>query len=154
MEIKIRTENREEQNYAAIRKTIRMEEIPSILPPLIPEVLNWLKERNIEPVSAPFFNFVNMRGGIMDVEVGFVTGNKTECDETVSTGKFEAGKYIIATYYGPYQNLPKVHQQLGEYAKENGLKTTTATEFYVTDPQVETDEKKWQTDIVAMLGHK
>lgn len=149
MEIKIRTENREAQSYVAIRKRIKMQEIPTILPPLIPQILDWLKERNITSKSAPFFNYINMNGDTMDVEVGFVVDTEIAGDETVTKGNFVAGKYIIASYFGPYQNLPQVHQQLGKYAQENGLRTTTATEFYVNDPQLESDENKWQTDIVA-----
>ncbi len=151
MEIKIRTEQREEQNYAAIQKTVHMEEIPTVLPALIPKVLNWLEEKNIKPASAPFFNYVNMNGETMDVEVGFVVNKEIKGNELVKSGQFEAGKYAVATYFGPYYNLPKAHMELGKYAKENNIKTTTATEFYVTDPQAENDPQKWQTDIVAKL---
>lgn len=54
MNIKPKIEFRKELKYAAIEGRLKREEIPEMLPPLIPEIFNWLEKENIKS-AGPFF---------------------------------------------------------------------------------------------------
>ena len=152
MDIKIRIEYREAQNYAAIRKQVSFQQIPKELPQLIPEIKNWLAGKNMKPAGPLFFNYLAMNGSQFDVEVGFPVDVKFEDEARVKAGEFEAGNYLVATYFGPYQHLHEVHAALQKWAGENQVHISgPGTEYYVTDPATEPDENKWQTDIVAQI---
>ena len=55
MDVIVTIEQRSEQNYIAIKSKLKREEIPQLLPPLIPELFNWLTKRNIEPAGCSVF---------------------------------------------------------------------------------------------------
>lgn len=49
-------ETRSERPYVAISSSLRMQDIPSVLPPLIPEVVNWVQQQGLTPAGPPFFS--------------------------------------------------------------------------------------------------
>jgi hypothetical protein len=63
---------RSEEPYVAIKTSVTMETIGSVLPALHPEVRNWLREHNASPAGAPFFKFnvIDMERQL-EVEVGW-----------------------------------------------------------------------------------
>lgn len=158
----LRVEHRNEQPYAAIRRRVAMQAIPKDLPPLIFRVLNWVQENKLEEAGPAFFRYLSMDNGVLDVEVGVPLKQWPTGSGEVIAGSFPAGKYLTARHTGSYNNLPKSHMAMDEYAKENGLQPGTVkgeagqiwgtrAEFYVTDPMVEKDESKWITDLALLL---
>ncbi|HYG50577.1 MAG TPA: GyrI-like domain-containing protein, partial [Flavobacteriales bacterium] len=62
--------------------------------------------------------------------------------------KLPAGKALKVVYMGDYMNMEKAWADVTQYAKEKGYtETMVAWEQYVTDPGMEKDTTKWQTDI-------
>jgi len=45
---------RRERHYVAIRRTLSMQEISKVLPPLIGAVFAWLGKKGVKPAGAPF----------------------------------------------------------------------------------------------------
>ncbi len=147
-----KTEYRKELHYVAIKAKVKQENIPAQLPQLIPELFNWLNHKNIQPAGVPFFRYTNMEGGIMDVDVGIPTTSRVEGDQRVQPGSFPEGRYLTATYTGPYSNLPAVHSELNQWKEKNNIKAAgSVTEFYPTDPASEPDSEKWQTIILREI---
>jgi effector-binding domain-containing protein len=147
-----KTEYRKEQYYVAITSTVRQEEIPNLLPPLIPEIFKWLKMKKFKPAGAPFFKYSEMEGEKMKVEVGIVVDKPVKGNELVHPGVFPSGTYIEVTYKGPYSNLPIVHSELYKWKEKNKIRTTGGvTEFYPTDPASEPNAEKWITIISIRL---
>jgi effector-binding domain-containing protein len=143
---------RKKQHYAAIRTTVSMNDIPHVLPPLIPEVADWLSKNNIVPDGAPFFRYLTM-GNKLDVEVGIPVQHAINNDGRIVAGFFPAGKYPTITYMGDYIHIKEAHIALESWSKEKGYKATpgTITEVYITDPTKEPSRDKWQTDIIYRL---
>jgi hypothetical protein len=49
-------ERRKEQPYMAIRTKLNMKDVPNILPPLIPEVLQWIDKNKLHRRDLLFSN--------------------------------------------------------------------------------------------------
>jgi effector-binding domain-containing protein len=147
-----KTEYRNEQYYVAIKTRVRQEQISEILPPMIPELFDWLRENNLEPAGAPFFKYWEMEGEKMKVEVGVPVDKHVSGDEHIYSGIFPAGYYLEIIYTGPYSNLPKVHVDLAKWREQNHIKIkNSVTEFYPVDPADEPNPEKWQTIIITQL---
>jgi effector-binding domain-containing protein len=148
MPIAPKIELRAEQPYLAITEKLTMPEIPAKLPPLIPEILSWLQEHQIEPSGPVFFNYLNMENGQLTAEVGVPVKTAQTGDSRVKAGIFPAGKYVVYTHMGNYSALPQAHMALEAWATENGIKLSDpCIEFYPTDPESEPNPENWQTDI-------
>lgn len=157
-------EYREAQPYASIRKRVAMQDIPKDLPPLIFEVLRWVDSKKLKQAGPAFFRYLSMeKGNMMETEVGIPLSELPQGDGRVQPGSFPSGKYLTARHTGPYQDLPKSHMAMDSYAKEHDLEEGritgdrgqtwgTRAEFYVTDPSVEKDPSKWETDLFLLLA--
>src|SRR6266705_1712100 len=117
-----KTEQRSEQHYVAIRATVQMNEIPTVLPPLIPEVKAWLKKNNTTPDGPPFFQYLRMDGNKLLTEVGFPVKDPVKGDHRVVAGSFPAGLYATLIYTGHYMGLREANITLDKWVKDNGFK--------------------------------
>jgi len=155
-------EHRDSQPYVAIVRNVNMQEIPNVLPPLIPEIFAWIEKNKVEADGPPFFHYRKMDGGSMiESEVGVPVKKPVQGDEKVKAGAFSEGDYATVTYYGPYSNLRSIHQKLEEWISKNGYEHKVETEnngvqrgsrieFYPSPPD-ETDTNKLRTDIAVLL---
>ena len=158
-----KVEYRDELPYVAIRKTVAMREIAKDLPPLIPEILSWVDNKQLTQTGPVFFRYLSRdENGIMIAEVGVPVSKPAKGDEDVLSSSFPAGKYLTATHTGPYLELPKSHSSMDGFAKTNGLKegtikdekgalVGTRAEFYVTHPDEIPDPREWVTDLSFLV---
>jgi effector-binding domain-containing protein len=156
-------ERRDERYYLAIPKTVHMHDIPEILPPLIPEVKEWMNSRGIEAAGPDFFLYKSMNdNGYLDCEAGFTVGQSVQGDGHVTAGIFPAGNYASIIYTGDFKDMMQAHVALDKWVKEQGIKEKVQTEgsltrwggrteFYLVDPEFEPNPDKWQTEIVFLL---
>ncbi|MCX6250716.1 MAG: SRPBCC family protein [Bacteroidetes bacterium] len=76
-------------------------------------------------------------------------------DKTIEKGKgrvrfekFPAQQVMMAYYHGPYDKTGPTYWALEQSIKESGKQISGApVELYVTDPMMEKDTAKWETDI-------
>ncbi len=151
--------------YAVICKWVTPEEISSELPKLIGEVSQWLREKNKDLSGAPFFEYRVMNAGRIHVCVGFPVPEPIEGDERVHAGAFPEGEYASTIYTGPYSNLLSANERLNTWFQSEGYEqrflenndqvfSGSRTEFYLTDPAVETDQSKWKTEIAVWVKRR
>lgn len=154
-------EHRSPQPYVAIVKKVDMQNIPTELPQLIPEVFSWLQQHSIEPDGPPFFHYRRMENSVIESEVGVPVKKPVEGDDKVKAGTLNEGDYATITYYGPYLNLRSVHQNLEKWIDKNGYKHKVETdnngvqrgsriESYPS-PVSETNPEKLRTDIAVLV---
>ncbi len=150
-----RIEHHSEKHYVAIEKDLTREEIPNILPLLIPELFRWLEKNKIKPAGPPFFSYSKMKGKQMQVKIGILTDSFVPSDDRIKSGSFPEGNYLVATYKGDYGNLCLVHSQLEGWSIKNGIKLKgPPAEFYPSDPDIETNPDKWITIITNKILEK
>ncbi len=150
---------RDPQAYAAIRLTVEQPRIGEVAPPLHDDVMTWLKGKGLEATGAPFFNYTRMQGMMMDMEVGWPIAEIVPGGDRVVTGTLPGGRYLTATYTGPYTGLYEGHEQLHQWAQKQHLPPQdmeqgglTLLEIYETDPVAEPDPSKWVTEIAFKLS--
>ena len=97
----------------------------------------------------PLAIYHSMDGDTVDLECAMPVASPT-----AGTGRIKArelpggGTAANVTHMGPYDNLRHTWSALTEWMKSEGLAGTGAPwEVYVTDPDAESDQSKWRTDI-------
>jgi effector-binding domain-containing protein len=156
-------EHRNEQHYAAIRTQLPIP-FGKYLAPLWDEVHAWLKSKDIASSGAPYIRYLTTdMSKKLDIEVGFPVSTAVSGD--TSTGVLPAGRYAVLMYTGSYKGkgLYNATVALLEWANEKGIVWQTSTvdsivwwggrvEWYITDPKVEPDSKKWQTELAFLVA--
>ena len=156
--------HRDKQPYVAIRTTVTMQGMATVIPKLMPELHRWLEARNVKPNGPVFIRFVviDMDKGL-DIEVGLPVTKLLSGDGRVKSDVLPAGRYASLTHFGNYSGLIPPNAQIQEWGKKQGLtwkmrKTKRGdewvgrVEFYKTDPDKEPDPSKWETEILYLVA--
>lgn len=154
---------RAEQPYVSIAKTVTMQTIAEIAD-RIPEIFGWLGAQGVEPAGAPFFryNVIDMERELQ-MEAGFPVSVALEGEGDIQAGVLPAGRYATVTHVGHPGGLIGVTAGLLSWANEQGLRWDMAEsdrgerwgcrlEFYKTNPAVEPDMNKWETELAFRLA--
>jgi effector-binding domain-containing protein len=164
MNIEPRTEVRAGQPYIGVRGVVTMSTIGEVAD-RIPEIFGWLGARGVEPAGAPFLRYhVIDMSGPMDVEAGVPVAAAVDgVDGDLSNGVLPGGRYATVTHVGHPDDLIEVAARLQDWADGRGLRwdvSDTADgrrwgcrlESYRTDPRVEPDPGKWETELAFRLA--
>lgn len=88
-----KTERRSERHYVAIAKTVHMHDISHILPPLIPEVRQWMMEHGIEATGPDFFLYKSMATGHNGVAGQNFTSSTRNLNPIRKNGRLKSSSY-------------------------------------------------------------
>jgi|ERR1700678_828237 effector-binding domain-containing protein len=151
------------QPYVAIRAHVTMQDLASVVPPLNGEVFGWLAARGIAPAGPPFwkYNVIDMEHEL-EVEAGTPVAGQVTGDDRVLAGVLPAGRYVTMRHTGHPQTLYDATVTLLDWAAERGLTWDTSLtpegelwgcrlEIYLTDPEVQPDLDKWETELAFRL---
>ncbi|GAA1290677.1 DNA gyrase inhibitor [Planotetraspora silvatica] len=153
---------RAEQPYVAIRRQVTMDTIAEIAD-RFPEIFGWMAARGLAPAGAPFFRFnVIDMDGILEMEAGVPVTDVVPGDGVILSGVLPAGRYVSVTHVGHPDDLMDVTAELLRWAAERDLRWDMAPtsegerwgcrlELYKTDPAVEPDMGKWETELAFRL---
>jgi effector-binding domain-containing protein len=161
MEPKI--ESRAAQPYAAIASTASMRDggFGDVIDASLPAVLEHLASVGVEPAGPPLviYREIDM-GGDLQIEVGWPVAAEIPPDDRVGSGTLPRGRYVVGTHTGPYEGLLAANRVLQEWAKGQGYRWAmhggrwdARYESYLTDPLVEPDQARWQTEIAYLVAH-
>jgi effector-binding domain-containing protein len=158
-------EQRPEQPYVAVRETVTMTTVARIAD-RTPEVFGWLGERGIAPAGPPFFKYdVIDMGGDLVIEAGVPVATPADVpdDAEVFAAVLPAGRYAVVQHTGHPDELEAVTRDLLDWAAAQGLAfdmTPTPEgemwgarlEWYLSDPAVEPDMNRWDTELAFRLA--
>jgi effector-binding domain-containing protein len=158
---------RPEQPYAAIAVKVTMAELGSgIVPRLLDEVAAWLKEQGQVPAGPELIRYrvIDMEREL-EVEIGLPVARPLAGNGRVTTNVLPAGRYGTILYTGPYEGpgLVEANGALIQWARDRGVVWDnwqdergdvfgSRVEHYLTDPEVEPDSSKWQTEVAIRLA--
>jgi effector-binding domain-containing protein len=155
--------HRPAQPYVAVAQAVTMRTIPEIAD-RVPEVFGWLVARGIPPAGPVLFryNVIDMARDLQ-MEVGVPVTNAVEGDAEIVSGVLPAGRYATLTHVGHPSELEGVTAALLGWAVRQGLtwdKSNTPDgerwgcrlEWYKSDPAVEPDMTKWETELAFRLA--
>lgn len=153
-------EERAEQPYAAIPVRATLREWGSVNA-LVPEILGWLAERNIQPAGALFYRH-RVVGGMdekFEVEVGVPVAAEIHGDGRVVAGAKPEGRYAVRVHHGHPDNIRFTHQDLVAWATEQGSPPVRDGEVwvgmfesYLTNPDDEPDPDRWETELAYLVS--
>lgn len=155
---------RDEIPYVAIRKVVPMREIAQRVPPLIPQIYEWLDRRGHDPAGPLFFRYLHIDdGNQLDLEVGVPLAEKIDGDDRIRPGSFPAGRYAVARYKGTYDGLPQAWSAFEEWREREGVaeraeispgghRRGTRAEHYLVGPNENPDPNEWVTELALYLG--
>lgn len=148
--------------YVGVARAVTMTSIAEIADRL-PSVFDWLGSRGIEPAGAPFFryNLIDMERRL-EMEVGVPLTDAVEGHGDVIAGTLPAGRYAVVQHVGHPDELLGVTSELLEWAEQQGMAWDMSQtpdgelwgsrlEIYHTDPRVEPDMAKWETELQFRL---
>jgi len=157
-------EDREEVLYVAVGARVAMSQLGPVAAPLIPEVFGWLDKHGVAPAGPPFFRYLLIdMAKELEVEVGVPVAVTAHGDDRVRPGAFPAGRYATALHTGHPDELVGATAVLLDWARRNGVTWQASessrgevwaarAEFYLTDPSVERDMAKWQTQLAFLTA--
>ena len=163
---KPKLEHRPEQYYAAIRMAVPIP-FGKYLQPAWSEVAQWLLDKgipNTESGPAIIRYLTTDMSKKLDIEVGFTIPKAIPGEGRILVDALPAGEYATLLYTGPYKGkgVYKATVALIDWANENNITWNTSmkdgvewwngrTEFYLTDPDLEPNPKKFETELVFMV---
>lgn len=109
--------------------------------------------QKLKPSGPPFLIYHSIQSNRLEIEAGIPINSKIKSDKMVSFKEFSAENAIKATVFGK-QNKSLVYRALGYYQIANKISLSGPVwEIYITDPSVEPDPEKWQTDIYYPISN-
>jgi effector-binding domain-containing protein len=157
--------DRPEQRYMAIRTQVTMQELGPTIPQKLAEVFAWLAHQNIAPSGAPFVRYlvIDMEA-LLEIEIGVPIATPLPGDDRISAGILPAGRYASLVYSG-IDIAIKANWALLKWAEEKGLvwdahKTEKGDAFgarlesFLTNPDEEPDQAKWETEVAIKLAEQ
>ncbi|WP_163567161.1 GyrI-like domain-containing protein [Fodinicola feengrottensis] len=152
-----------DQPYVAIGGTVTMRTIGEIAD-RIPAVFGWLASRGIAPAGPPFLRYTVIdMSSHLEIEAGVPVATEVPGDEDVRPGVLPAGRYVTVTHLGSPEQLVSVVRAVLEWGGERGLrwdredtpageKWGCRLESYKTNPVIEPDMSKWETELAFRLA--
>ena len=117
------------------------------------KLAEYIKKNNLKVTGAPMAWYIKHKAPYF-FEAGIPVNKKgTRAIPGVQIRELNAGKAIVAHFYGPYDLIPQGYDAIKDWMKENKKRQAgTAYEMYVTDPVDKkgkpVDPYKVQTDII------
>jgi len=134
------------QPMVSVRANCMVAEIGPSLAEILPEVFSYLDKLGVKPSGPPFTRYHSYDGTNCEIESGFPVAEPQPSEGRITAGELPGGELVSTIHVGPYEDLPKAHDALDEWIKENGKKSRGPQwESYVTDPGEEPDPAKRQT---------
>ena len=157
-------ERRKKQNYVAIRMAVPIP-FGKYLGPAWSEVEAWLKSKGVETTGPAIIRYLTTdMSQELDIDVGFAIDKAVKGDDRIIADVLPAGKYATLLYTGSYRGtgVYKANVAMVEWAKENKVKWSVKkkkgvewwdgrVEWYLSDPAVEKDPKKYKTELTFMV---
>jgi effector-binding domain-containing protein len=154
---------RAEQPYVSIGGRVTMRTVGEIAD-RIPAVFGWLGARGIAPAGPPFLRYtvIDMTRHL-EIEAGVPVVTEVQGEGEVRPGLLPAGRFATVTHVGHPDQLVGVIGALLRWGDERGLRWDRADtpagerwgcriESYRTNPVIEPDLTKWETDLVFKLA--
>ena len=162
-----RIEERTAQPFVGVRGRVTWDTFGQIADRL-PEIVGWLGERGIPLADGPFFKYETFdpddRYREFEVVAGVPVGERVRiATDDLFADVLPAGRYVAVTHVGHPDELFDVAATVLKWAAAKGLEWDMERsaeggevwgcrlESYKTDPRVEPDLHKWETELAFRL---
>jgi len=137
-------------HYLGIRKGLpeNYDDIGPAMASIFGELCAFVSENNLIMTGQPMTVYYTRANGSIDMKCAVPLEHKTKGNDHIIPGTTMGGLQLKAVHLGDYHALSDSYDSLMNYASANGYKQEGEVfEIYITDPGVEKDTSKWETDI-------
>ncbi len=137
------------QYAITMRDTTDLQGIPTSLGMIFQTVMEYITSKKIETSGHPLaiWHAFDPATGYVEVEAGMPVTASAKAGPNMKLIKMD-GKAVTTTYFGDYKKMSLTYDALREWMNKNNVIPTGAPwDVYITDPMVEKDTAKWQTEI-------
>lgn len=126
----------EELSVLAVRREVRLEELPAIAGGIFQEVAGYIAAKGEEPVGPAIIGYFSVSPDRLEVEIGFPSkGDLPGKGEIIRTA-VPAGKKAQAFHKGSYAGLGPVYEVLLAFLREKGHEPAGISyEYYYNSPE-------------------
>jgi effector-binding domain-containing protein len=151
---------RDGEPYLAVAASGPMTDLPTFAPPKFGELHTFMGERGIAPAGPGFFRYRSFDDkGNVTLEAGSPVAAGTAGGGRVTSGVLPAGRYVAATYTGPYDRLYDAFLMLNGWMRGRGLEPDgkpgepgCQLEIYRVTPMDEADSARLVTELLIKLA--
>lgn len=151
-EIEVEVSEQKPVNLAGIRKTIPLDSISFFISTSYAKIYEHAKKNRIQLEELPplcIYHTYDEIKGSSDMEPAVIVPEGFPNSDVIKTHHSYSGKTIVVHYMGNYSNMSLTYAAMEKWMSENGMSPNGSPwEVYITDPEIEKDTSKWQTDIV------
>jgi len=116
-------------------------------------IYRFLKSESLPPAGSPTAIFYHYSKMNFDIEACVPVDSILQVPEGINCIIKKMQKTILVKYFGPYKSISEAYNALETYLNNNGLQVSgPGWEEYVTNPLIEPDSNKWQTNIYFPLN--
>ena len=136
------------QVLLSLRDTASQATISSKLTTMYKKVARFMKSGKLTPSAPPLAIFHYSTDSIFDIEACIPIDSLTPVKDGLNCTLKESGKTVLIKYFGPYHSIQSAYKALQTCIKNRELTVTGPPwEEYVSNPNLESDSAKWQTNI-------
>ncbi|NNE96698.1 MAG: GyrI-like domain-containing protein [Acidimicrobiales bacterium] len=137
------------QQAVAVRGNVAVNDMPRFFERAFVACFKAAGEAGIDIAGPPFGFYPGMPGETVVIEAGFPVSAPIAEMGDVHPLELPGGKAVEVIHVGPFEAMKETYAALQTWMAEKGLQPAAGMwEIYLTDPQTEPDQSKWQTKIV------
>jgi len=156
-----RITGRAAQRYVAITERVTLDQFPGAIDRGFAEVFGWIAAHDgVSPAGAPLIRYVevDMAASLL-VELAVPVEGAPPPDKRVRAGTLPAGEYVTLLFRGHYDGLVAANAAVQQWGAQRGVRWAmdgptawrARIEQYLTDPRVEPDSARWETEIAYLI---
>ena len=143
--------NQPARTTLSIRLRSAVKDLPEVLPRAYRTIGDYLDAVGERPGGPPYAAYFNMDMNDLDIEAGVTIAGELPGEGPIRPGAIPSGRAAACVHVGPYDDLPKAYEALGQWIAQEGLEPAgVAYEIYVDDP-MEVPPETLKTQIVMPL---
>jgi predicted transcriptional regulator YdeE len=135
--------------YAGIRKVVKMSEMEKVIGEMYQQAGKAVGSRIAGPAVGIYYNWDTTKKE-MDVYAGFPIADDKPV-EGMTIVKIPASKAYLVNFTGNYDQLEKIHYQIGAHVAAQNAEVAYTLEEYIKMAPEEKDPNKWETNVFYIV---
>jgi len=137
----------------SIRDTASPGTVTLKLSKMYSKISGFLKSKNLPPTGSPIAIFHTYADRNFDIEACIPVASMIEVPDGMKCSVRNVQKSIMVKYFGPYKSISAAYTAMQTYLTNMDIQVSgPGWEEYITNPLMEADSNKWQTNIYYPLN--
>jgi AraC family transcriptional regulator len=136
------------QTVAFVRRLAPLDQAGAVLAQTLPTVWQYVAQQGVTPTGAPYARYLPAEGAQFVIEAGLPIPHTIPAHGEIEVSELPGGEVAEAVHVGPYDGVHATYEALTTWVETHGKQLNGAPwEIYVTDPGLQPDATKWETQI-------